>query len=82
MSVAAQAARLWHTRSSSAFSPIVLSGDLRAMSVESRKGFEESDRPLVVGRYVVGFAELGGPVRFLKGLLDRRWGGPRSDRRR
>ncbi len=47
------------------------------MSVVSRKGFLEIGRPFVVG---LGRAGLGRPLRFLKGLLDRRGEGPLSGR--
>ena len=49
-----------------------------AMSGVSRKGFVEIGRPFVVG---LGRAGLGGPLRFLKGLLERRGEGPRPSRR-
>jgi hypothetical protein len=53
-----------------------IAGAGRAASAESRNGFVEIGRPFVVG---LGRAGLGGPFRFLKGLLDRRGEGRRSD---
>lgn len=57
---------------------IVVEACAGARSVVSRKGFVETGRPFVVG---LGRAGLGGPFRFLKGLLERRGEGPRSGRR-
>jgi len=47
-------------------------------SMLSMKGFVETGRAFVIG---LGRAGLGGPLRFLKGLLERRGEGPQSGRR-